>query len=141
MGGFMEVSITDCQTSYCSVYGHEWKIVKAIPFQDNESFCREAGEEKTGKTVGFSYGNKGQIWMTESKECRTKMNARVSFISKTYEKGTICGYGTFEELGLTGNFITYISFEEENDAGWVKGMFIISGDKILLHGIDSLYSI
>lgn len=48
-GGFMEVSIVDSQTSYCSLYAHEWKIVNAIPYQDKEEFLREADGARQGK--------------------------------------------------------------------------------------------
>ena len=138
-GGFMEVSIVDCQTSYCSLYEHVWKIVKTVPYQEEEGRPMLEDKEKTGETVEFSYGSEGRIWVTTNSGDRIRVNARISFINNTYEKGIIYGYGTFDELGLEGNFITYISFDETKKAEWLQGLFIISEDRILLHGDKVLY--
>lgn len=140
IGSFMEVSIVDCQTSYCSLYGHEWKIVGSIPCQDDEKHYEVEKSRTKGEEVEFSYGSDGGIWITECNGNRARINARISFINNEYEKGEILGYGTFDELGLKGDFITYISFDTEGtDVEWLKGMFIISEDKILIHGTGVLY--
>ncbi len=136
IGSFMEISIVDCQTSHCSLYEHEWKIVGSIPCQDDEKYYEAEKSRTKGEEVEFSYGSDGEIWITECNGNR----ARISFINNEYEKGEILGYGTFDELDLKGEFITYVSFDTEGtDAEWLKGMFIISEDKILLHGTGALY--
>lgn len=140
IGGFMEISMVDCQTSYCSIYEHKWEIVDIVPHQDYEESYEAVKNRMKGEVVEFSYGSSGEIWIKEYNGNRARLNARVSFISNKYEQGEICNYGTFDELELNGDFITYVSFDTEGtNVEWLKGMFIISEDKILLHGTDVLY--
>lgn len=135
-GNFMKISIADSQTSYCSLFEHEWRVVKCISYQNKKT----DNEGKYREYLEFSHGMDGNVWITVNREYRVKASARISFINNELGKGEVKGYGTFDELDLNGTLITYVSFDASGtDAEWIKGMFIISEDKILVHGENNLY--
>lgn len=139
-GAFMENAIADCMTTYCSLYEHEWKITGEIPYQKQEEGEKKRGESRAGEIIEFSHGYNGTIWMKENGGERVRLNARISFINGEDGNKEVCGYGTVDELGLRGNFITYISFDTAGaNVQWLRGMFIINEDKVLIHGNHVLY--